>query len=215
MASDLLDWVTMRAKYFLLAAMLCLLGGFGVYQRYKRPAGVLSPEIARYPVVSDQKEHESFRIAELLVSYDLQQREQGVSLLRENRSGIIADIMLRLQARHPVIVHSAAYDLKLIVSPWLRGREASRRCAGMSNIHQLTRPVERVASLPEAPMLRKVLQQELEWMAKTSTGTTQGQGLQFSQAFTQMMQVLGELADDVTVDWAIDFLGKNKTRAAG
>jgi hypothetical protein len=197
----------MKAMHYLLATVLCL-AGFGVYQRYKRPTAIELPSIKQFPEVPDQQTHESFKVAELLVSHNPEQRDHGEELWRENRTRIMDDISQRLHSRHPVILCSAAYDLKLLISPWMRGREQSRRHAGMMAIHQLTRPVERVASLPEAPMIRKVLQQELEWMAKTSTGTPQGQGLQFSQAFTQMVQVLGEVADDPTVDWSIDFLGK-------
>ena len=144
----------------------------------------------------------SYKVTELLVSSAPADRVEGENLASKHRDEIIASLLADIRARDRTRVGVAAYELRLMISPWARARDASSRFVEFTSIYSFTRPVERPNTIPEADSIRKTLQEAISWMCKAKVDRS-------SYLLGEMevaASTLAEVANDETVDWALDEL---------
>lgn len=149
----------------------------------------------------------SYKVTELLVSSVPADRAEGENLASKHRNEIIASLLADIRSRDRDRVGVGAYELVLMISPWARVRDASSRFVEFTSIYSFTRPVERPNNIPEADSIRKTLQEAISWMCQAKVdGASYWIG-----EMEVATSTLAEVANDETVDWALDKLERIKS----
>jgi len=99
----------------------------------------------------------------------------------------------------------AAAELGILISPWFRGKEASAGFVQYTNIPSLRRPVGRVPNHPKAAATRAALQSGIVKLIEQPP--TPNEPL-IEQALEALSETLAEVANDATMDWALEQFAK-------
>ena len=103
----------------------------------------------------------SYQVSEFLVRTKEADRTKGLSILDQNRDSILKTLLADLRSKDRVKVGTAAFELRLVLSPWARSREANSRFIEFTSIYGLRRPVERPNNIPE-PQLKNQRDKETD-----------------------------------------------------
>lgn len=147
---------------------------------------------------------------ELLASDRLDEIARGQRFVADNRSYYVTALLERIQTGGIEAKGKAACELGIIIGPWLQGKEAGARFYQFTSIQSPRRPVARVPDLPEAAEIRKGLQTAISTLLTTAE-TPSAQTHWITESLRALCETLGEVADDGTMDWAIDRLQRIKS----
>ncbi|QIF01350.1 hypothetical protein [Roseimicrobium sp. ORNL1] len=142
---------------------------------------------------------ESSRIVELLVSDHVEVVAQGKAALESQQSTLIHSLLERIRSGDTGAKGRSAYELAIIISPWIRGKEAAERSCNQCRIDAPQRPVLRPVAMTEAATIRETLVQAIESLPSPPMS----ESLQYDltkQAKEAMYEALGEVADDAIMD---------------
>ena len=148
-------------------------------------------------------------LGDLLVSDLPAEVAKGEAELKARRSEIIAGHLKTIDAGDPEASGAASAELAVLISPWLRGRESSARFHEGTTFETVGRPVVRQSGIPEAADIRRSLHASLPKLLELPKGQP-GEDYHFRtmQAVASQCELLAEVADDATIDWALELLGK-------
>ena len=147
---------------------------------------------------------------ELLASDRAEEITRGEDLVKKHGSAYIKELLERIRSGTPEAKGKAAAELGIIISPWLRGKEAGARALSFVAFPSPRRPVGRVTSLAEAAEIRQTIQTAFADVLKIADDPP---GLRrndvpiaLSRSLAALSETLGEVANDETMDWMIDRL---------
>lgn len=149
-------------------------------------------------------------IVEMLVSDRAEDVVQGESDFERQRSVLIPTLLREIGTSDPTVSGNAAVELGLLISPWLRGKQASARFLEFTKFEAPRRPVGRLPDEPESEAIRSCLQMSvLALLSQASQNPKHG----VIDALNVTCETLGEVADDRTMDWVLDRLSRISTPA--
>ncbi len=152
---------------------------------------------------------------ELLASDRAEEITRGEDLVTKHGSAYIKELLERIRSGTPEAKGKAAAELGIIISPWLRGKEAGERDYSHMAFRSPRRPVGRATSLAEAAEIRQTIQTafaEVLKIADDPPGLRRSNiPIPLSQSLAALSETLGEVANDETMDWVIDRLQKLKS----
>ncbi|HEY1121341.1 MAG TPA: hypothetical protein VGE67_07055 [Haloferula sp.] len=145
-------------------------------------------------------------VAEMLVSGRAEVVAEGERLLAAEQGPLFDRLLKEVASGDAKVSGRAAVELGILISPWLRGKEASARFVSYTNLPSPRRPVDRVPNHPRAAEIRNALQASIVTLIKEPK---EANGLAMEEALEALNETLGEVANDATRDWALEQLAND------
>lgn len=143
----------------------------------------------------------STELVEMLVSENRDVVAKGEALLAADEGQLMEQILQRIDSGDPVVSGKAAAELGILISPWVRGKEARARFIRWTPIPSPRRPVERATGHPQAAAMRDALRSGLVKLLEAKL--EKANFLHVLEATKAICETLGEVADDDTIDWTL------------
>lgn len=143
----------------------------------------------------------STELVEMLVSENRDVVAKGETLLAADQARLIEQILKRIDSGDATVSGKAAAELGILISPWLRGKEAGARFIEWTPIPSPRRPVERATGHPQAAAMRDALRSGFVKVLEAKR--EKANLLHVHEAPKAICETLREVADDDTIDWAL------------
>ena len=150
-------------------------------------------------------------LAERLLSEDPVEVQRAQAILEIRRKEVFERLITAIRSSDHEVVRGGAQDLAIIVSPWIRAKVASERSWGISIFDRPRRPVDRLSSLPEADICRRVIVEALDRLIDDYQANPTDR-YQWVGSILELIDTLSELADDKVIDWAAGKVASIKHR---
>jgi hypothetical protein len=144
-------------------------------------------------------------IVEMLVSERAEVVAEGELLLAAEQDQLFDRLLKDAASGEAKASGRAAVELGILLSPWLRGKEAGERFVEYINFPSPRRPVERLPDHPRAAEIREALQSSIDKLIHQPTASNESS---VADALEALSETLGEVANDATMDWALEQLAK-------
>ena len=142
---------------------------------------------------------------EVLVSDRAEEVSKGEALLAANEPLFVDTLLERIRRGDTDAKGKAAAELGILISPWIRGKEAGARSWEFTSFEAPRRPVEKMPQVARGIEIRQAIQAAISTLIQSAEAGLP-QSPHFSDALNALCETLGEVADDATMDWAIERL---------